>query len=203
MQRQPLKVNTVKNWLWSKVLVSVGCLLVVAGITPGTYILVRLGNAHNEMPLSVPVPLTKGVFTSLYFTAAAGSDYLIDLNWDMIPARQTLVDLDWKVVADNGSVIEQGSFNSPLRGANILRLGSYKPVSGQREQIVMDVHQDVDQGGAHAKLEIGPQDTSGGLSDDIPFAVEWAAFLAGPGIVLLIIWLILRAKREKASSTRA
>jgi len=203
VQRQPLKVNAVKKWMWNKILVSVGCLLVVAGVTPGAYILVRLGNAHGQKPLSVPVSLKQGLFISPYFTAASGGDYLIDLNWDMIPARQTLVDLDWKVVADNGSVIEQGTFNSALRGANALRLGSYKPVSGQREQIALDVHQDADQGGAHATLEIGPQDNSGGLSDDIPFAVEWAAFVAGPGVILLLVWIILRAKRQKASAAGA
>jgi len=203
VQRRPSKVNTVKNLLWNKILVSVGCLLVVVGILPGTYILVRLGKAHNEKPLSVSVPLTKGAFTSPSFTAGSEGDYLIDLNWDMIPARQTLVDLDWKIVAENGSVVQQGSFSSALRGANTIRLGSYTPVSGQREQIALDVHQDVDQGGAHAKLEIGPQDPSGGLSDDIPFAVEWAAFLAGPGVLLLIVWLILRAKREKTSAAKA
>lgn len=202
MQGQPLKVNAVKKWLWNKILVSVGCLLVVAGVTPGAYLLVRLGNSHDQKPLSVPVSLKQGVFTSPYFTAGSGSDYLVDLNWDMIPARQTLVDLDWKIVADNGSVVEQGTFNSALRGANTIRLGSYKPISGQREQIALDVHQDVDQGGAHAKLEIGPQDTSWELSDEIPFAVGWAAFVAGPGVILLIIWLILQAVRRKTSAVR-
>ena len=202
MQGQPLKVNAVKKWLWNKILVSVGCLLVVAGVTPGAYLLVRLGNSHDQKPLSVPVSLKQGVFSSHYFTAGSGSDYLVDLNWDMIPARQTLVDLDWKIVADNGSVVEQGTFNSALRGANTIRLGSYKPISGQREQIALDVHQDVDQGGAHAKLEIGPQDTSWELSDEIPFAVGWAAFVAGPGVILLIIWLILQAVRRKTSAVR-
>ncbi len=193
----------MKNWLWNKIFVSVGCLLVVAGITPGTYILVQLGSAHKEKPLSVPVSLKQGIYTSPSFTTGSGGDYLIDLNWDMIPARQTLVDLDWKIVAENGSVLEQGSFNSDLRGANTIRLGSYKPESGQREQVVLDVHQDVDQGGAHAKLEIGPQDTSLGLSNQIAFAAGWAAYVAGPGILLLIIWLILRTSRRKTSAVKA
>jgi hypothetical protein len=203
VQRQPSKVTVVKNWLWNKILVSVGCLLVVAGITPGTYILVQLGNAHKEKPLSVSVSLKQGIYTSPFFTTGSAGDYLIDLTWDMIPARQTLVDLDWKIVAENGAAVEQGSFNSPLRGANTIRLGSYKPYSGQREQITLDVHQDVDQGGAHAKLEIGLQDTSLGLSNQIPFAVGWAGYVAGPGIILLIIWLILRAKRRKNSAVKA
>ena len=80
----------------------------------GAYILVRLGNAHHQKPLSVPVSLNK-VSSRLHPSSANSSgDYLIDINWDLIPARQTSVDLDWKVIADNGSVISQGGFNNLL-----------------------------------------------------------------------------------------
>jgi hypothetical protein len=131
-------VNAVKKWPWNKILICVGWLLVVAGVAPGAYLLVRLGNAHNQKLLSVPVSLKQGAFTSPNFTAGPDGDYLIGLRWDPIPARQTSVDLDWKIVADNGSVVEHGSFNNLLRGANAVTLGSYKPISGQREQIVLD-----------------------------------------------------------------
>jgi uncharacterized membrane protein YtjA (UPF0391 family) len=196
-------VSAVKKWPWDKILVCVGWLLVVAGITPGAYILVRLGSVHSQKPLSIPVSLKQGEFTSPWFTAGPGGDYLIDLTWDMIPARQTSVDLDWKIVADNGSVMEQGTFINLLRGANTIRLGSYTPNPGQREQIVLNVHEDVNQGGAHAKLDIGPLDTSPGFSDAIPFAAGWAAIVAIPGVILLLILLIVGAKRGKASGVRA
>lgn len=202
-QHRPLKVNAVKKWPWNKILICVGWLLVVAGVAPGAYLLVRLGNAHNQKLLSVPVSLKQGAFTSPNFTAGPDGDYLIGLRWDPIPARQTSVDLDWKIVADNGSVVEHGSFNNLLRGANAVTLGSYKPISGQREQIVLDVHEDVDQGGAHAKLEIGPQDTSWGFSEALPFAVGWAEFVAGPGTILLIALAILGAKRRRDSAVGA
>jgi hypothetical protein len=184
------------------ILVCVGWLLVIAGITPGTYILVQLGSAHNQKPLSVPVALKQGGFTSPYFTAGSSDDYQIDLTWDLIPARQTSVDLDWKIVADNGSVIEQGAFNNLLRGANTIRLGSYKPTPGQREEIVLDVHADVDQGGAHAKLEIGPPDTSSRLSGAIPFASGWAVVVTIPGAILLLIVVLVGTIRRKKSAVR-
>jgi len=196
-QRQPLRMNAVKKWPWNKILVCVGWLLLVAGITPGAYLLVRLGSAHGQKPLSVPVALKQGAFTSPYFTAEANGDYLIELSWDMIPARQTLVDLDWKIVAENGSVIEQGAFSSLLRGANTVTLGSYKPVSGQREQAVLNVHADVDQGGAHAKLEIGPLDRSANLSEAIPLAAGWALFVTVPGAILLLVLAIVGTIRRK------
>lgn len=181
------------------ILVGIGWLLLVAGITPGAYILVRLGNSHNQKPLSVPVSLKQGQFTSPYFTVNSGEDYLVNVNWDLVPARQTLVDLDWKIVADNGSVIQQGAFNNPLRGANSLRLGEYIPTSSQREQIVLDVHADADQGGAHATLEVAPPDTLWRVSEEIPVAAKWAAFVAFPGAILLLILLAMGAKQRKLS----
>ncbi len=193
----------MKNWPWNKILVGAGWLLLVAGITPGAYILVRLGNAHNQKPLSVPVSLKQGVFTSPYFTTDSSGDYLIDLSWDLIPARQTSVDLDWKIVSDNGSVLEQGAFNDLLRGANIITLGEYVPNPGQREQIVLNVHADVQQGGAHAKLEIGPPDNSWRFSAAIPFAADWALFVAAPGALLLIVLMIVGAKQRKGSAVGA
>jgi hypothetical protein len=190
----------VKKFPWKMILVCVGWLLLVAGIVPGTYILVQLGSSHNQKPLSVPVSLKEGTFTSPYFTPDASGDYRIDLAWDLIPARQTSVDLDWKVVADNGSVIQQGTFLDILRGANTINLGTYTPVSGQREQVVLNVHADVDQGGAHAKLEVGPPDTSPRLSAAIPFAAGWALFVAVPGAILLIGLLIVGTKARKKTS---
>jgi hypothetical protein len=196
-QRQPLKVNIVKKWPWHKILVCVGWLLVVAGITPGAYILVRLGSAHNQKPLSVPVALNQGEFASPYFTAGSSDNYEISLNWDLLPARQTSVKLDWKIEADNGSVIVQGEFDKQLRGANSIKLGEYKPNSGQRERIVLIVHADVNQGGAHATLDIAPPDTSWKFSEAIPTVAGWAIFVAVPGVFLLLILAMVGARRRK------
>jgi len=196
-QRQPKRVNALKMWPWNKILVSVGWFLLVAGVTPGAYILVRLGNAHNQKPLSVPVSLKQGEFTSPAFTTDSSGEYLIDVNWDLIPARQTTVDLDWKVVADGGQVVAQGGFNNVLRGANTIRLGRYTPNPGQHEQIVLNVHADVDQGGAKATLAIGPKDTATSFSEAIPFAARWSMFLAIPGALLLILAMIVDAFRRK------
>jgi hypothetical protein len=190
----------VKKFPWKIILVCVGWLLLVAGIVPGAYLVVRLGNSHNQKPLSVPVSLKEGTFTSPYFTPDVSGDYWIDLSWDLIPARQTSVDLDWKVVAENGSVIQQGTFLDILRGANTINLGTYTPIAGQREQMVLNVHADVDQGGAHAKLEVGPPDTSPGLSEAIPFAAGCALFVAVPGAILLIVLAIVGTKERKKAS---
>ena len=117
------------------------------------------------------------------------------------------MDLDWKVIADNGSVVQQGVFNNLLRGANTIRLGTYQPTPGQRKQIVLNVHQDVDQGGAHATLDVGPPEPAIGLSYDLPFTAAWTFLVGGAGFLLLLSLAIAggvrRRKRGSPSETGA
>lgn len=193
----------MKRWPWKFALICLGWLMLVAGIVPGAYLLVRLGNSNTQKPLSVPVSLKQGEFASPFFTPDSSKDYLINLVWDMIPPRQTSVDLDWKLVADNGAVIQQGAFLSLLRGANTVTLATYNPKPGQREQVVLNVHTEVDQGGAHAKLEVSPSDESSTLSETIPTAAGWAVFVALPGALLLIVLAIIGARSRNKSATRA
>lgn len=194
----------MKKWPWKLILICVGWLLLVAGILPGAYILARLGNSDNQKPLSVAVSLKEGEFKSPYFVPGSNRNHLVTLTWDLIPARQTSVDLDWKLVADNGAVIQQGTFLNMLRGANSITLGTYKPTRGQRQQVILNVHADVDQGGAQAKLEVGPPDENSLLSETIPFAAGWAAFLALPGAILLIVIAVVGARKsgKAAAATR-
>ena len=193
----------MKKWPWNKILVCVGWLLLVVGIAPGAYLVVRLGSSHHAKPLSVPVTLKQGVISSPYFTPDSSGTYLVELNWDSFPARQTDVELDWKIEDENGSVIQQGSFGSILRGSNTVPLGEYQPTPGQRQRITLNVHQDVLGTSANTKIEIGPPDTTSQLSYLIPLAAEWAAFLAIPGAILLIALLIVGTMRRKKSAVAA
>ena len=174
--------------------------MLVAGIAPGAYLVVRLGSSHHAKPLSVPVTLRQGVISSPYFTPISSGTYDIELNWDSFPARQTDVELDWKIEADNGSVIQQGTYGSILRGSNTVPLGEYQPTPGQRQRITLNVHQDVEGTSANTKIEIGPPDPTSQLSYLIPLATEWAAFVAIPGLILLVALLIVGAVRKKKSA---
>lgn len=193
----------MKKWPWNKILVCVGWLLLVTGIVPGASLVIRLSNSHHAKPLSVPVTLKQGVISSPYFTPDSSGPYEIELNWDSFPARQTDVELDWKIEAENGAVLQQGSYSSILRGSNTVPLGEYKPTPGQRQRITLNVHQDVLGTSANAKIEIGPPDPTSQLSYLIPLAVEWAAFLAIPGFILLMALLIKGSLRKKKSAVAA
>jgi hypothetical protein len=187
----------VKKWPWRIILVGIGWFLLVVGIVPGAYLLMRLGSSHSSKPLSVPVSLKQGQFVTPFFTAGGGGDYVIDLTWDAFPARQTAVDLDWKVISDNGSVVQQGVFNNLLRGANTIRLGTYQPTPGQRAQVLLNVHGDVDQGGAHATLNVGPPEPAIGLSYDLPFTAKWTFLVGGAGFLLVLSFAIAGGVRRR------
>ena len=193
----------MKKWPWKKILVSVGWLLVVVGIVPGAYLVVQLGKPHPAKALSVPVSLRQGTFTSPYFTPDSSGNYLIELNWNSFPARQTDVELDWTISAENGAVIQQGSYGKILRGSNTALLGEYNPTVGQRQRIALDIHQEVEGTSADTKLEVGPPDTTANTSYLIPLVSGFAAFLAVPGALLLLVVLVVGALRQKKSGVAA
>jgi len=190
----------VKNWPWYRILVFFGFLLVVAGITPGAYVLARLSVNPNPKPLSVPVTLKQGTITSPEFTPAASSTNFVELDWAGIPLRQTAVDLDWKIVTGDGSVIQQGALTTILRGANNVTLGQYQPTAGQRQKVVLNVHTDTIGAGVNATLKVGPSGESVAFSNDIPVVVTWALWIAGPGALLLIVLLFVKIRRERADA---
>jgi hypothetical protein len=176
----------VKNWPWYRILVFFGFLLVVAGITPGAYVLARLSVNPNPKPLSVPVTLKQGTITSPEFTPAASST--------------NFVELDWKIVTGDGSVIQQGALTTILRGANNVTLGQYQPTAGQRQKVVLNVHTDTIGAGVNATLKVGPSGESVAFSNDIPVVVTWALWIAGPGALLLIVLLFVKIRRERSDA---
>jgi hypothetical protein len=193
-------MSVVKNWPWYRILVFVGFLLVVAGITPGAYVLARLSGNPNPKPFSVPVTLKQGTVTTPEFTPTSSGINFIELDWAGMPLRQTAVDLDWKIVTGDGSVIQQGAITTMLRGANNLTLGQYQPTPGQLQKVVLNVHTDTLGTAVNATLKVGPAGESVAFSSDIPVVVTWATWIAGPGALLLIVLLFVKIRRERAEA---
>jgi hypothetical protein len=175
-------------------------LLVVAGIAPGVYVLVKLGGSPPPTPLSFPVTLKQGTITTSEFTPTSSATSLIELDWNGFPARQTAVDLDWKIVADNGSVVQQGSLATILRGANTLNLGQYQPTPGQAQKVVLNVHSDTLGAGANAILKVGSPEQPVALSYDLPRVASWALWVGGPGALLLLVLLFMKFNYERKTA---
>ncbi len=187
----------VKNWPWYRILVFLGFLLVVAGITPGAYVLARLGGSPNPKPVLIPVTLKQGTFTTPEFTPASTGTNFVEIDWAGIPLRQTAVDLDWKIVAADASVIQQGAVTTILRGANNITLGQYQPTAGQSQKIVLNVHTSTEGSAVNATLKVGPAGESVAFSNDIPVVANWAMGIAGPGALLLLLLLFVKIRRER------
>lgn len=182
----------MKRWPWHIILMIVAASLVLVGVAPLAY-LFWWGNAHNIEPLSVPLSLKSGEYTSPFFTTDLDDTYQIQIYF--LPQHLVPLDLDWKVVDDRGAVIQSGAYREHI-GGNEANIGEYRPKRGSRQRIIVNIHHDVDAAaGSDLKLHIGlPEDTLR-LAYGSAAAIGWASFFAGSGAIVLLVLLIWRAMR--------
>jgi hypothetical protein len=84
------EVNALKRSPWHTILIGVAVFLVLVGVAPLAYLL-WWGNAHNLEPLSVPLSLKRGEYTSPFlkrtWTMIIRSKYIssliIGLHWTL------------------------------------------------------------------------------------------------------------------------
>jgi hypothetical protein len=197
-----LEANAVKKWPWITILVSLACLLVLVGVAPWLYLL-WWENAHNPKPLSVPLMLKRGEYTSPIFTTDLSDAYQIDLDLDRFQNEQIQLDLDWKIVDDSGTVIQQGAYREFVAPfATEVRLGEYRPRRGLRQRIIMRIHEDVQGDGANSRLVIGIPEIGLDIGEGYTLmAIEWMGVVAGSGIILFLVLLIRRMIRRNASAS--
>jgi hypothetical protein len=188
----------VKSWPWSKIIAGVGCLLILVGITPLAYVF-WWGTAHNFEPLSVPLSLKSGEYTSPVFTTDLNETYQIQIYF--LPQHRIPLDLDWKVVDDHDAVIRSGVFREENTGGNSLNIGEYRPKRGAHQKIIVNIHHDVDAAGPDLKLHIGVPDETLGMAYGVAAALGWAAIVGGAGVIVLLVLLIRRAMRPQAVTT--
>jgi hypothetical protein len=189
------KEDAMKKWPWVKILFSVSCLLVLLGVAPLAF---AIWEVTQSQPLSEPLTLKRGEYGSPYFRTYLGGDYQVQLGWLRFPDAQAMVDLDWKIVDDSGTVIQHGTYSDRLRGANNLNLGEYRPKFGLRQRIITTVHQDVQGDSANATLQIGQPEISLDMSYGFFLFLGWAGVVGGPGVVMLCILLVRRITRHKS-----
>lgn len=190
----------MRKWQRNRVLAGFGCLLVLLGVGPLALAILQLSQSQ---PLSVPVLLKRGEYKSAYFRTYLGGEYQIELSWLRIPPDVDAdLDLDWKIVDSGGRIIQQGTHNNRLLGNDVL-LGYYKARFGQRQRIILTVRRDVEGNRAHAQLDIGQPELGLDMSYGFFILTGWAVIVGGPGVILLCVLLILRAKRMKTSAPSA
>ena len=179
----------MKRWLSVSTAIRVGWFLVGVGLLPFVCLLLWVFT-HNSQPVSERILLRRGQFVSPYFDPELDGTYQIDLYWLKFPSRETQVDLDWRIVDSQDVTIQQGTYDSTLRGANIVGLGKYHSQRGVRQRVIVNVHQDVNGPDAEARLEIGIPEVGLDIAEGAyPLAAGWAAITTIPGVVMLtVIW---------------
>jgi hypothetical protein len=186
----------VKRWPWRRILSFVALALVLAGVAPATY-LFCWGHAHHFEPLSVPFPRGGGEYASPLFVTDLDDDYQVEVYF--LPPNQSPLNLDWKMVDDRGNVIGAGSYSELASGANDAILGHYCSKRGLRQRAILNIHQGFETTSEDVRLHIGLPER--GLDQAYGFAAAliWAAKVAGPGAVILIVLALQNAIRRKTS----
>jgi hypothetical protein len=185
----------LKRWPWRTILVSLATLLVLVGVAPLAYLL-WWGKTHNLEPLSVPISLRRGDYTSPFFTTDLDDDYQIEIYF--LPYHRTPLDLEWKIVDETGALIQSGGYSEDQMGGNDAILERhYRPKRGSRQRIMVSIRQDVQAPESDTRLHIGLPERGLEQAYGSAAATIWAAIVAGAGAIMLLVLLILRVLRRQ------
>lgn len=192
----------MKQRPWPRILTIVAGVMIVVGAAPLAY-LCWFASAHNFQPLLMELPLNQGEYTSAVFKTDLDENYMVQIEL-ADPATQSIglnkdaiLDLDWKIVDAGGIVLQQGTQNTRLRGANNVNLGQYHPRRGERQRLIVDLHREIDEpGGSRVTLEVNSTEDPEGRAVAAYMSFWWACIVAGPGAILLLVLLVQRVVRK-------
>jgi hypothetical protein len=154
--------------------------LILVGVAPLTYLL-WWGHPHKLEPLSVPLSLKRGEYTSPFFSTDLDDDYQIEIYF--LPYPRTPLNLDWKILDETGALIQSGTYREDQKGdGNDAILEShYRPKRGSRQRIMVSVDKDVQAPDSDTRLHVGLPERSLEIAYGSGAAIEWAAIFAGAG----------------------
>ncbi|MDR3724281.1 MAG: hypothetical protein P4K83_07310 [Terracidiphilus sp.] len=192
----------MKNWQWRKIGWFSGAFLTIVGLAPISWLFLD-SFTHPLQLLAVSIPLELSEFTSPTFKPGHDT-YMVqmelmdsghrsrDLN------REAVLDLDWKIVdASSGTVLREGELLESIGMANSTNLGDYEPKQYSAQRIVVHFHRKLEEPpGTRVTLDLNSsKDPEAFAFAFYPF-LGWAAFVAGPGIIILCILVANRARRK-------
>jgi hypothetical protein len=124
-------------------------------------------------------------------------DYQIEIYF--LPPHQIPLHLDWRVVDASGTNIESGTYSEDhqMGGNDAILTRSYRPKRGSLQRIIVSIHQDVQVDDTDTRLHVGLPEKGLEQAYGSAVAIRWAAIVAGPGAIMLLVLLILRVIRPK------
>jgi len=194
-REQHTRANTLKNRAWHKIIAGVGGSLVLLGLAP-LALLYWWGFTHNPRPVSMPISVKHGEYASPFFVTERNEDYRIDIEWDAAGAEWKTLNLDWQIVDDGGTLLQQGSYNYRSRG-DIAALGQYHSTRRLRQRVIIRNLRDAEGlDSAHPKLEVSLPERSLEMAYGAICSIKLALMVAAPGMLILLFLLITRAIRS-------
>ena len=193
----------MKNLPRRRIFGSIAGLLILFGVMPIVYLL-WFGTAHNFEPLSAPLSLKRGEYTSALFKTDLDEDYQVEIY--SLPYHRSPLDLDWKIVDESGVLIQSGVYTEDqhLGGNDAILTRKYRPKRGSANRIILNVHQDIQAKSserqlqpADVRLHIGVPERALEQSYGSVAAIVWAAVVGGLGTIILVFLLVMRAIRPK------
>lgn len=197
----------MKMIAWNRSFLLIACALISVGVAPVTY-LAWFANCHNFTPLSVPLSLGVGEYTlpsfstdlKLPYSLVLVSDRILDgqeasclegakvIDSDRCRGAGRILVMNWKIVSNTGSIIQQGSYNDRIYSGDEVWLGVYSPKRGEHPKVILRIYQDVPgYDAAHSKLEIRANVAyTEFLCDKLWYATAWAVVIGLPGIIMLL-----------------
>ena len=183
---------------WKKRSFAVACALVVVGVAP---LACWFGWSFygNDSPVSMPVPLRQGTYSSPWFTTRIHDLYELDLG--TIPWRQIPADINWKIIDSHGDSIAAGSWQDQTSGTTHIMLVRYYPKPGLRQRVIVNIPHDVTGSEAGLTVSLYCPEASLEGSYAIPIYGLWALVCLGIAVVLFLIPPALRLWHRSAPAT--
>ena len=199
----------------------IGLGMILVGIAPLVCVTFMM-HSHNWTPLESPVLLVPKEFRSPDFKTDLNGRYLVSLVFDKLPSvsrEQCLMgfppisnggcesqgktlDFDWRIVAEEGTIIESGSYEPRSFSGTEVAFAEFQGKRGRSQRVVLDLHRDAGElNTAHPRLVIqaAPEHWEG-LPDLYIYSLRWAKTVGVLGFLWLLLPIAFRAIKHKSHS---
>lgn len=164
------------RWTWSNRSFVAASVLVLLGVAPiaGLTGWSLLGNPN---PVSMPVPVRPGTYSSPWFTTRINDLYELDLG--TTPSRQNTVDLTWQIVDASGNILAAGKWQDKTSGTHSIMLARYRPKPGLRQRVIINIPHGVAGSEPIPTISLYCPEASLDFSYEAPVVTLWAIVLLG------------------------
>jgi hypothetical protein len=185
------------RWIWGNRSLVTACALVFLGMAPMAC-LMGWNFFRNPNPVSMPIPLRPGTYSSPWFTTRIDDLYELDLG--TTPWRQNPVDLTWQIVDASGNILTTGNWQDKTSGTHSIMLARYRPKPGLRQRVFINITHGVAGSEPVPTISLYCPEASLDFSYQAPVVALWAIVLIGLASVFSMTSFIPRLLHHSRSA---